>query len=236
MATIVLAHGAWSGAWSWKRMRPLMRAAGHDFWTPSQTGLGARAHLASPDVGLDTHVADVAGLIETEELEDVVLLGHSYGGMVATGVAARCPGRLARIIYLDAFVPRDGECLFDFLPPEDRAAKEASCDTPEGRGFLVEANPIPPDTDPADLDWLTRHRNRQPVACLRQPVALPAEPACPRHYIHALRKPPADPFAQFAARARTEPGWTCHEIDASHSPNVTAPDLLMRVIETILAG
>src|SRR5436189_6336429 len=86
MAAFVVAHGAWSSAWAWRKMRPLMRAAGHELWTPSYTGLGERAHLASPAVGLDTHIQDVVGALEMEDLRDVVLIGHSYGGMVATGV------------------------------------------------------------------------------------------------------------------------------------------------------
>src|SRR5512143_4241591 len=107
VTTFVVAHGAWSSAWAWKKMRPLLRAAGHDIWTPSYTGLGERAHLASPAIDLDTHIKDVVGAIEMEDLNDVVLVGHSYGGMVATGVADRARGRIAQIVYLDAFVPRD---------------------------------------------------------------------------------------------------------------------------------
>src|ERR1043165_9323734 len=89
MATFLVAHGAWSAGWAWKKMRPLMRAAGHDFWTPTYTGLGERAHLANPDVGLETHIQDVIAVLEAEDLRDVYLIGHSYGGMVATGVADR---------------------------------------------------------------------------------------------------------------------------------------------------
>ena len=101
MTTIVLAHGAWSAVWAWARMRPLMAAAGHDFFTPTQTGLGERAHLASREVTLDTHIADVAGLIEAEELEDVTLLAHSYGGMVGTGVADRLRAGMRGAAFAD---------------------------------------------------------------------------------------------------------------------------------------
>jgi pimeloyl-ACP methyl ester carboxylesterase len=235
MATIVLAHGAWSSAWAWARMRPLMREAGHDFYAPSLTGLGDRAHLAHPLVDLETHIRDVCAVIETEELQGVVVLGHSYGGMVATGVADRLRERVVRVIYLDAFVPRNGECLFDLLDPEDRLSKEQAA-ARDGHGWLVPPNPIPPDTPETDHRWLIAHRRWQPIETLRQPIRLSSEPGCPRDYIHALRKPPADPFGQFAARARSEPGWTCRDIDASHGPNVTAPALLMRTIEEILIG
>ena len=105
MAVFVVAHGAWSAAWAWKKMRPLLRAAGHELWTPTYTGLGERAHLASPAIDLDTHIADVIGMLEMEDLRDVVLIAHSYGGMVATGVADRVRERIAQLVYLDAFVP-----------------------------------------------------------------------------------------------------------------------------------
>src|SRR3989337_1091915 len=102
MATVVLAHGAWSAAWAWKKVPPLMRAAGHEFFTPTYTGLGEREHLANPSNDLETHIEDVLGVIRAEELSAVVLLGHSYGGMVATGVADRARERMAQVIYLDA--------------------------------------------------------------------------------------------------------------------------------------
>ena len=115
MATIVLAHGAWSSAWAWKKVRPLMAAAGHEFFAPSYTGLGERAHLAGPANDLETHIQDVLGVIKYEDLRDIVLIGHSYGGMVVTGVADQARDRVAGLIYLDAFVPANGTGL-DRLP------------------------------------------------------------------------------------------------------------------------
>src|SRR5580658_7891344 len=120
LTTIVLAHGAWSAAWAWKKVRPLMAAAGHELFVPTYTGLGERAHLASPDNDLDTHIQDVLGVLQFEDLRDVVLIGHSYGGMVATGVADRAPEQIAQLIYLDAFVPRDGQALADFWSEAER--------------------------------------------------------------------------------------------------------------------
>src|SRR5690348_16630714 len=125
MASILLAHGAWSAAWAWKKMRPLLRAAGHEFCTPTYTGLGQRAHLARPEIDLSTHIQDVVSVLEFEDLEDVVLLGHSYGGMVATGVADRASSRIARLIYLDAFAPKDGQSLFDLVGPKAEANMRA---------------------------------------------------------------------------------------------------------------
>src|SRR5438067_1949693 len=102
MATIVVCHGAWSAGWAWRKLRPLMRAAGHELYTPTYTGLGERYHLATPQVDLSTHIQDIASVIEFEDLREVVLIGHSYGGMVATGVADRLSERMRQVIYLDA--------------------------------------------------------------------------------------------------------------------------------------
>lgn len=234
MATIVLCHGAWSAAWAWRKMRPLFAAAGHEFHAPTYTGLGERAHLAGRHVDLETHIRDVLGVIETEELEGITLLAHSYGGMVATGVAARVPDKVARLIYLDAFVPRDGQSLIDMVPAglADRMREDARRD-PDG--WRVRPNPSPPDTAPEDLAWVNRHRMDMPIACLATPIRLEAEPSCPRDYIYALRAPPGDPFRPFHERAASEAGWTAGEIDASHSPAVTAPELLMRTLAPLLA-
>ena len=119
--TFLVCHGAWGGGWSWRKMHPLMQAAGHLLVTPTYTGLGERAHFAHPAIDLETHIEDVLNVIKYEDLGDLVLLGHSYGGMVATGVADRARDRVTQLIYLDAFVPRDGQCLLDFLPESERS-------------------------------------------------------------------------------------------------------------------
>src|SRR5262249_35478987 len=142
MATFVLAHGAWSSAWAWKKMRPLLRAAGHEFWTPSYTGMGERAHLANPAIDLDTHIQDILRALEFEELRDVILLGHSYGGAVATGVADRARERIAQVIYLDAFVPQNGQSVFDIQPAE-RAERMRELARDKGEGWRIPATPMP---------------------------------------------------------------------------------------------
>ena len=162
MADIVIAHGAWSAGWAWKKMRPLMAARGHRLWTPTYTGLGERAHLASPEVDLDTHIADVLGVLEMEDLADVVLVGHSYGGMVATGVADSAPGRLQRVIYLDAFVPGDGESLAMLTGQEARHMRAMAED-----GWRLPPRPVPADTPEEDRGWIAEARvGRRP-----EPVA-----------------------------------------------------------------
>jgi pimeloyl-ACP methyl ester carboxylesterase len=163
LAVVVLAHGAWSAAWAWKKVRPLMAAAGHDFFAPTYTGLGERAHLARPENDLETHIQDVVGVLKCEELRNVVLLGHSYGGMVATGVADRAPERVARIIYLDAFVPENGQALIDFLPQPQRLRLLDSVGG--GDGWRVTPNPVPPDTSDDDAAWVAKFRMPQSVRC-----------------------------------------------------------------------
>lgn len=236
MATIVLAHGAWSAAWAWKKMRPLLRAGGHDFFSPTYTGLGQRAHLARPEVDLSTHVEDVVNLLEFEDLTEVVLLGHSYGGMVATGVADTARDRIARVVYLDAFVPKDGQSLFDLVGPKAEGNMRAGA-ARDGDGWKLPVNPMPPDTSPEDSAWASPRRRPQPIRTFEQRIRLESKaPPPPRHYIYARKNGPGDLFRPFGARARTETGWKYYEIDASHNPHITCPDVLMALLTDILTG
>jgi pimeloyl-ACP methyl ester carboxylesterase len=217
MATYLICHGAWSGGWSWKKVRTLLRSAGHEVFTPTYTGLGERAHLAHPMVDLETHIQDIVNVIEYEALSDFILLGHSYGGMVATGVAYRVPERVRHLVYLDAFVPADGQSLND-LTGRDVAAVE---------GWLLPPNPPAPDVSEADLAWNLPRRRHQPARCFSQKlwIAHP-QPRFRRSYIHCTKKDGPDVFRQFADRFRDDPDWRFYEMGASHSPNVTAPEEL----------
>ena len=115
MTTYLLVHGAWGGAQTWRTVRPLLWAAGHPVFTPSLTGIGERAHLTSPQISLSTHVDDVVATIHFEGLDDIVLVGFSYGGMVATGALDAIGDRIRELVYLDAFVPADGQSVFDLV-------------------------------------------------------------------------------------------------------------------------
>lgn len=236
MATFVVAHGAWSAGWAWKKMHPLMRHAGHGLITPTYTGLGERGHLAAPDIDLETHIADMLGVLEIEDLRDVVLIGHSYGGMVATGVADRARNRIARLIYLDAFVPGDGQSLFDLSPPggPDHMRDRARAG---GDDWLVPSNPIPPDTSEADIAWIEPRRMDQPIKTLEQKLRLHnGALTLPRAYIYCTWIAPADPFGRFAEMARNDPDWRYLELDASHSPHITAPEQLRDLLLDFAAG
>jgi pimeloyl-ACP methyl ester carboxylesterase len=233
-ATFLVCHGAWSAGWAWKKMHPLMAGAGHRLVTPTCTGLGERAHLANPSVDLETHIQDILNVIKYEDLRDIVLIGHSYGGMVATGVAARARDRIAQLIYLDAFVPKDGQCLLDLLNESERQRMRELAKA--GDGWRVPPNPTPPDTPPADLEWLAVRRVDMPIKCFEMKLKLHGGTlTLSRSYVYATRASPVDAFGPFAARARSEPRWRCYEIDASHSPHVTAPETLMALLQRIVA-
>jgi pimeloyl-ACP methyl ester carboxylesterase len=231
VTTFVVAHGAWSAGWAWKKMHPLMSAAGHRLVTPTYTGLGEREHLAGPSNDLETHIQDVLAVIKYEDLRNVVLIGHSYGGMVATGVADRARDRITQLIYLDAFVPRNGQSLLDLLPPKARQQMQQSVKS--GDGWRVPPNPTPPDTAEADVKWIAERRLPQSFKCFEMPLRLSdADITLPRSYIYCKRIGAGDTFRPFAGRAKSEPGWRYYEIDASHSPHVTAPEALAALLQT----
>jgi pimeloyl-ACP methyl ester carboxylesterase len=135
MATFVLVHGSWAGSVVWRQLAPRLRKAGHEVYAPTLTGIGERKHLLNREIDLDTHIQDVIGVIDEEDLSDIVLVGNSYGGMVISGVADRVPEKVASLVYLDAFVPENGQSLFSLLPPGRRLA------TVPGEDWLVA--PIP---------------------------------------------------------------------------------------------
>jgi pimeloyl-ACP methyl ester carboxylesterase len=233
MATFVVAHGAWQAGWAWKKMRPLLRASGHDLFTPTHTGLGERSHLAHREVDLETHIADVLGVLRFEDLRDVFLIGHSYGGMVATGVADRAADRIAHLVYLDAFVPQDGQSLADLMGA-DALARTLAAARDQGDGWKVPPNPIPPDTSADDVAWALPLRMMQPLETFEQKLRLTgAVDRLPRTYIYCTRPGPGDVFRQFAQRARTDAGWRCHDLDASHNPHITMPETLAALLTRI---
>ncbi|MEE1800004.1 alpha/beta fold hydrolase [Streptomyces sp. NPDC101062] len=190
MSTYLLVHGAWHSGEVWERVVPLLEAAGHRVFAPSLTGYGDTAHLASSATGLDTHVDDIVGLITEEDLTEVILVGHSYAGLVISSVANQVPDRIARLVYLDAMVPEDGESAADVQPVSQALIDLALASE---SGWRIPPLPeLPPPsglfgvTDPADVAWLRTLLSDQPVRCLQQPVRLdnPAVNAIPRTHIH----------------------------------------------------
>jgi len=190
LTTYVLVHGAWHSGRAWDRVVPLLETAGHRGHAPTLTGYGDQAHLLGPEVGLDTHVDDVVRLIEDEDLTDVVLVGHSYAGLVISSVANRVPERIGRLVFLDAMVPEDGETAADVIPFSQALIDQALASE---SGWRVPPLPETPAglfgvTDPDDVAWLRGMLSDQPVLCLQQPAHLdnPAVKAIPRTHIHCI--------------------------------------------------
>ncbi len=230
---IVLVHGAWHGAWCWRRVVPLLRAAGYEVYAPTLTGLADKAHLLSRSVNLATHVDDVLGLIEAEELRDAVLVGHSYAGMVITGVADRVPERLRSLVYLDAFVPESDKRLIDYAAADRR---EAMIKAGQASGF-VDPPPatlfgLKPGTP--DMDWVTRRMTKQPLRTMADSLTLRngGGAQLQRSYIYCAN-PPTGSFQQFAAVLREDRRWRFHEFNTGHDCMVTEPAETARLI---LAG
>lgn len=235
MTTFLVAHGAWSSAFAWKRMHPLMRARGHELIVPSLTGLGDRFHLASASIDLEMHIRDLQQVMFHEDLRDLVLVGHSYGGMVATGVADREAARIRKLVYVDAFAPRDGQSLLDLLHPAMRE-QMLEVSASQGDGWRVPATPLPPDTPADDVAWITPRRHAQPVETVRQKLRLlNGGPRSPCHYVYCLKPMPGDPFRQFAQRAKAE-GWGYDELDSTHNPHLTIPGVYAELLDRIAAA
>jgi pimeloyl-ACP methyl ester carboxylesterase len=234
MATFVIVHGAWSGAHAWRWIRPLLRDAGHEVFTPSLTGLGERAHLATPEVDLDTHVRDVVGVLEFEDLHDVALVGHSYGGAVITGVADRVIARVAQLVYLDAEVPRDGEAEMDLLPPEERTAYENSARL-HGQGWRIPAplpDPLPAGLNP-NVRWVMSRMVPQPLRTFTEPLRLTgAQRQVRRTYVLHLEGKEGQELPDYVQRAKADPDWRFIQFAAGHAAHVTAP----RELADLLVG
>jgi pimeloyl-ACP methyl ester carboxylesterase len=231
MTSFVLVHASRHGGWSWSRVAPLLRAAGHDVHTPTLTGLGERRHLASPEVDLSLHVEDVVNVILFEELHDVVLVGHSYGGMVVTGVAERLPGRIAHIVYLDALVPTAGQSAWDIYWPERVAALRAAA-REQGDGWRVPAGRLSVDVyglDPADAEWIAAKLTDQPIRTYEEKLVSAAEAErVPRTFVDCTAvatMPPA-----FRERALSDPGWRLRELAAGHEAPLTHPGEVARLL------
>jgi pimeloyl-ACP methyl ester carboxylesterase len=231
MATFVLVHGAWHGGWCYRDTAAALRAAGHTVFTPTHTGLGERAHQAGQHVTLETHVRDVCGCIESEELTDVILCGHSYGGMVVTSVADRLPGRIRALVYLDAYVPEHGESMIDqyhkALSPEQAAQtieRVRNAARTNGDGMMLPRPAEAFNVTPARRAWVDRRCVPQALATFEMPVLLTGAGAqvAQRVYILADGWDPS-PFRWFANRFDNTPGWRVTRFPCGHDVMVDMP-------------
>jgi pimeloyl-ACP methyl ester carboxylesterase len=226
MATYVLVHGAWRGSWCWDRVRRMLQHQGHEVYAPTLTGVGERSHLLAPTIDLETHVLDVINLVRWHELQDFVLCGHSYGGMVVSAVADRIPERIRSLVFLDAFVPEHGKALVDYAPIPEGSLVDGWKSLPiSAEAFGVNS---------ADRAWVDQQCTPQSVACFRQPVQLRGGIDRLRRvsYLYATGWAGGDsPFRRFFDQARLR-GWDTAEIDCGHDVMIDRPD----AVATLLLG
>lgn len=231
MATFVLVHGAWHGAWCWKRVAKLLRAKGHDVVAPALTGVGERTHLAHRDVTLDTHIMDVVNEIKWQELSDVVLVGHSYGGLVISGVAEKMEKSIGSLVMLDAFVSEDGQSLVDMQPPAAAAAFAAL----EAKGeWLVPARAAAMfQVNEKDQAWVDAQCVPHPIKCFTQRLALTGarDRIAKKSYIRASAYPNAQ-FDASKAKAATA-GWRVYDVPCGHDVMVDMPERLAEILQEV---
>lgn len=228
MADFVLVHGAWHGAWCWKRILPGLWSAGHRAFAVTLTGTGERAHQLSSRITLRTHADDVAAVVEAEELRQAIVVGHSYGGMVITALADRMPERIARLVYLDAVVPLPGECWSSTHPEETQTQR---------RKAIAASGSIPPP-DPAlfglsgeEAEWVARRQTPQPGGVYDDPLHFDAKrvSALPRAFIDC-HAPALATIAVMRERVRQQAGWQLLEIATGHDAMISAPQDMLRLL------
>jgi pimeloyl-ACP methyl ester carboxylesterase len=220
--TFVIVHGAWGGSWAFRRVAALLNEKGYAVYRPSLTGLGERVHLASTDVGLSTHINDVVNMLLFEDLHDVILVGHSYGGMVITGVADRVPDRIRRLIYIDAFVPQDGDSVMSLQGSRAGWIKQMT----QGQ-YIVPPWVKPDQPPPKDVP--------QPLKTFTEPIVLKNKSArqIPATYILTVEKgldARDDDFASQSERAKAR-GWAVYQLQADHNPQWSAPEALVEMLD-----
>jgi pimeloyl-ACP methyl ester carboxylesterase len=227
--TFVLVHGSWHGGWCWRRVADLLEKRGHKVFAPTLTGLGERSHLMSAMITLDTHITDVANVIKWENLENVVLVGHSYAGFVVSGVAERVLPQISSIVFLDAFMPENGQRVVDLSPPALRATSFAAAEKNEvGR-------PIPPakafGVNEKDQAWVDSKLTQQPTFVSLQPIVLTGarEKVAKKTYIRATSYPNPR-FDSHLERLKSDPTWRTYGVPSGHDVMVDMPDRLTEIL------
>ena len=232
MKTFVLAHGAWHGGWSWDRVAARLRKAGHRVFTPSFTGMSEHAQQLSADITIETWVQDLVRLIETEDLRDVILVGHSLGGVPVTGAADRIPGRIRRLVYLDGVVLESGVSAFDTYPPQEVQSRIAAA---VGGIAVSPPNPLPPPWGFApgtpDHDWVATQLTPMPLNIYRTALTLnaPVGAGRPRTYIHCT-EPKSPVIAPSAALVKSWDGWDWTDLAGPHDAMITHPEAVAEIL------
>jgi pimeloyl-ACP methyl ester carboxylesterase len=230
MATFVLVHGAWAGGLIWRPIARALREAGHEVYVPTLTGIGERRHLLNREINLRTHIRDVLGVIDYEDLSDLVLVGHSYGGMVVTGVADAVPEKIASLVYVDAFVPENGQALFSMVPPDNRPQPTAA----DGEDWLTAPLPAEAFGKPSQevRDFVARKGAPQPTACFSQTLQLTGgiERIRRKTYIYC-NDPEPTVFTPIYERLRHSPGWALGTLRCGHFPQLDVPEELTVLLQ-----
>lgn len=227
--TFVLVHGAWHGGWCWRRVSDLLEAKGHKVFTPTLTGLGDKSHLLRAGIDVSTHVTDVVNLMKWERLSDVVLCGHSYGGMVVSGVAEQMSDKIASIVFLDAFVPQDGEAMADITAPAVRDALKAAT----ARGDItVPARPAAAFlVNEKDQAWVDSLCVPQPIGTMNEKMKLTGarERIAKKSYVRAAAYPNPG-FDAALARVKSDPSWQTYGVPCGHDVMVDMPERLAEIL------
>jgi len=234
-ATFVLVHGAWGGGWGWTPMANEMRRRGHQVFTPTLTGLGERSHLWDGRVNLSTHIEDICNVIKYERLKDFVLVGHSYGGMVITGVADRLADKIRSIVYVDAFLPENGKSLFDYTPAQNDARLADAGSKYGGFGMSPPGPWDMPGVSAEEKAEIEALRGPQPLATCVERIRLTGAGNAIKNkmYVFAANYSPT-PFRQFYDRVRSEPGWKTSEVNCGHGVHRERPQELMALLESMI--
>jgi pimeloyl-ACP methyl ester carboxylesterase len=226
MATFVLVHGGFYGGWCWKKVKAFLEQQGHLVYTPTLTGLGDRYHLLNPSIDLDTHIKDLTNFIFYEDLKDIILVGHSYGGLVITGAAAALPERIGQLIYLDALVPDTGDSLLTLVDAETAYYFQSQAQQ-KGDGWLIPPLAIKEDDfSPADVAWVKERITPQTLKSFSQKIEFDQEVVplivslsnYPSSFIHCSKN--AHPTLQKMYARAKERGWDCFEIESGHFPMI----------------
>jgi len=229
VTSFVLVHGAWHGGWGWQRITDRLRARGHDAFAPTLTGLGDRAHLLHPGVNLSLHIADVLGVIRYERLDDFVLVGHSYGGCVISGVAEALPKAIRSIVFLDAFVPDNGDATIDLVQPAVQDIIQAALERGETTVPVRDAAAF--RVNEKDRAWVDSLACPQPIATMTEKISLTgARERIPRKiYIRASGYPNVS-FEKAYARAKANPSWRTYEVPCGHDVMIDDPERLTEIL------
>jgi len=234
MTTFVLVHGSCHGGWCWKKVTPLLANHSHIVYTPTLTGLGERSHLLREDIDLSTQILDIMQVFEYEDLDDVILVGHSYGGMVVGGVAEKMPDRIRRLVYLDGYIPEDGKTAFDLIPGLEEVYKKRALSN-QGKEWLVQ--PYNPTvwgvTDSEDIVWMNRHLSPMPWHTHDQSIRINNLEAkkIPTSYISCTEY---KDFHFMAQKAKLRLGWDYHELKSGHDAMIIVPNELVQILETLV--